>query len=39
MRHIALVIADRPVASSGCGPWFILFPEKEQAATQAVALR
>jgi len=26
MRHIALVIADRPVASSGCGRSFILFP-------------
>src|SRR4029453_5367910 len=26
MRHIALVIADRPMASSGCGPWFILSP-------------
>jgi len=26
MRHIALVIADRPMASSGGGLWFILSP-------------
>jgi len=26
MRHIAFVIADRPIASSVSGLWFILSP-------------